>query len=100
MHAIFTPKFAVSVNGQENDIVGDFFIGSDELSWGNVYSGQKVSSLSESEEGLSLSLGLEHEVFWENNRKMKFSLAAAKIGSLTYKPASKTAWTIKLQLFG
>ena len=77
VHAIFTPKFSVSVNGQENDIVGDFFVGSDELSWGNLYSGKKVSSLSESEEGLSLSLGLEHEVFWENNRKMKFSLAAA-----------------------
>ena len=89
-HAVFTPKFSVSMNGQENDIMGDFFIGSDELSWGNVYSGKKISSLSESEEGLSLSLGLEHEVFWENNHKMKLSMAAAKIGGITYIPASES----------
>ena len=86
VNTIFTPKFSVSVNGQENDIMGDFFIGSDELSWGNVYSGKKISSLSESEEGVSLSIGLEHEVFWKNNHKMKLWLAAAKIGGLTYTP--------------
>ena len=38
---ILTPKILVSINHQENDILGDFFIGADELTFGNVYSERK-----------------------------------------------------------
>ena len=84
---IFTPKISIAVNGQENDIIGDYFIGSDELSWGNVYSGKKISSLSESEKGFSISLGFDHEAFWENDRRLQLSFAASKIDNLSYVPA-------------
>ena len=39
---ILIPKASVSFNGQDNDILGDYFIGADELSWGNIYSGKKL----------------------------------------------------------
>ena len=38
---MFTPKISIGINGQENDIMGLFYR-SDELSWGNVYSGKNI----------------------------------------------------------
>lgn len=90
---ILTPKISLSLNGQENDILGDFFIGSDELSWGNIFSGTKVSSLTESEKGLSVSMGLESKTFWETGHRMGISLAASKIGGLTYSSNVDTGLT-------
>ena len=77
----------LSFNDQENDILGDYFIGTEELNWGNVFSGKKIRSLTESETGLSVSLGIERQVFWENGRHFELSFAASKIDNLTYTPS-------------
>ena len=81
------PKLLLSFNDQENDILGDYFIGTEELNWGNVFSGKKIRSLTESETGLSVSLGIERQVFWENGRHLELSFAASKIDNLTYTPS-------------
>ena len=83
---LLNPKLLLSFNGQENDILGDYFIGTEELNWGNVFSGKKIRSLTESETGLSVSLGIERQVFWENGRHLELSFAASKIDNLTYTP--------------
>ena len=77
----------LSFNAQENDILGDYFIGTEELNWGNIFSGKKIRSLTESETGLSVSLGIERQVFWENGRHLELSFAASKIDNLTYTPS-------------
>ena len=82
----FSPKFLIALNGQENDIVGDYFIGAEELTWGNIFSGKKIRSLTESEAGLSVALGVERQVFWDNGRHLGFSFAGSKIDNLTYTP--------------
>ena len=79
------PKLLLSFNGQENDILGDYFKGTEELTWGNIYSSKKIRSLTESETGISVSLGIEKKVFWENGRHLELSFAASKIDNLTYK---------------
>ena len=84
---LLNPKLLLSFTGQENDILGDYFIGSEELNWGNIFSGKKIRSLTESETGLSVSLGIERQVFWENGRKLEVSFAASKIDNLTYSPS-------------
>ena len=71
-------SFVLSINGQENDILGDYFIGTEELTWGNIFSGKKIRSLTESETGLSVSLGIERQVFWKSGRQMEVSFAASK----------------------
>ena len=83
---LLNSKLLLSFNGQENDILGDYFIGSEELTWGNIYSSKKIRSLTESETGLSVSLGIDRQVFWENGRHLELSFAASKIDNLTYTP--------------
>ena len=85
---LLNPKLLLSFNGQENDILGDYFIGTEELNWGNIFSGKKIRSLTESETGLAVSLGLERQVFWKNGRQLEVSFAASKIDNLTYKPSA------------
>ena len=80
------PKLLLSFNGQENDILGDYFIETEELTWGNIFSGTKIRSLTESETGLSVSLGIESQFFWESGRELEVSFAASKIDNLTYTP--------------
>ena len=75
---------SLSLYGQENDILGDYFKGTEELSWGNLYSGKKIRSLTESETGLSVSLGIERQVSWVNGQRLEVSFAAAKVDELTY----------------
>ena len=82
-----TAKLLLSFNGQENDILGDYFIGTEELNWGNIYSSKKIRSLTESETGLSVSLGIERQILWENGRQLAVSFAASKIDNLTYTPS-------------
>ena len=62
------PKLLLSLNDQENDIIGDYFKGTEELNWGNIFAGKKIISLTESETGLSVSLGMERQDFWEIGR--------------------------------
>ena len=40
--SFLSPKISLSFNGQENDILGDYFIGADELTWGNIHSVKKL----------------------------------------------------------
>lgn len=84
---LLNPKLLLSFNDQENDILGDYFVGTEELNWGNVLSGKKIRSLTESETGLSVSLGIERQVLWENGRHLELSFAASKIDNLTYTPS-------------
>ena len=84
----FNPRLSVSYNNQENDILGDYFIGMEELTWGNLYSQKKINSLTESETGLSVSLGLESKVHWDSGQRLELSFAASKIDNLTYSPSS------------
>ncbi len=86
--SVFGPKILLSLNNQQNDINGNFFIGSDELSWGNIYSGKKIMSLTESEKALSASIGVDYQVYWEKGARLEVSLAASKIGKLTYNPST------------
>ena len=83
---LLNPKLLLSFNDQENDILGNYFIGTEELNWGNVFSGKKIKSLTESETGLSVSLGMERHDFWDDGRHLEVSFAASKINNLTYKP--------------
>ena len=83
---ILSPKLLLSFNDQENDILGDYFIGTEELNWGNIFLGKKIRSLTESETGLAFSLGIERQVFWDNGRQLEVSFAASKIDNLTYTP--------------
>ena len=80
------PKLLLSFNDQENDILGDYFIGTEELNWGNIFAGKKIRSLTESETGLAVSLGMERQVFWNDGRHLEISFAASKIDNLTYTP--------------
>ena len=84
---LLNPKLLLSFSGQENDILGDYFKGTEELTWGNIYTSKKIKSLTESETGLSVSLGIERQVFWDNGRQLSISLAASKIDNLTYTPS-------------
>ena len=81
---LLNPKLLLSFNDQENDILGNYFIGTEELNWGNIFSGKKIRSLTESETGLSVSLGIDRQVFWDNGRHLEVSFAASKIDNLTY----------------
>ena len=81
-------KLALSLNDQANDIQGNYFIGTDELSWGSIYNVRKVTSLTESETGLSFTLGADTKVYWETGQRFEISFAASKIDGLTYTPTS------------
>ena len=83
---LLNPKLLLSFNDQENDILGDYFIGTEELNWGNIFASKKIRSLTESETGLAVSLGMERQVFWDDGRHLEVSFAASKIDNLTYAP--------------
>ena len=70
-------------------------MGTEELTWGNIYSRKKIRSLT-SETGLSVSLGIERQVFWENGSRLELSFAASKIDNLTYTPSSSLEKEFKL----
>lgn len=53
------PKLMLSYNGQEGRAKGNYFVGEDQLSVGNIYNHKKIASSSESELGFSVSGGLD-----------------------------------------
>ena len=79
-----SPWLALSFNQQEGTTSGEFFKGSDELSFGNIKMVKKYSSLSESEEKISLSFGLDYDLFVNYNRRLSFSLGGYKLGGASY----------------
>ena len=83
---ILSPRFALSFNEQENKIAGEYFIGSDELSFGNIYSSNKITSLSESEKEIGLSAGIDYRAIYYNADKLYFGIGLSKISGTTYDP--------------
>ncbi len=81
-----TPKVSIAFNGQENQISGDYFQVSDELSFGNLFSPKKFASLSDSETGFGLSLGLDYEILWDGKNKLGLSFGSLLLNSATYDP--------------
>ena len=81
-----TPKVSIAFNGQENQISGDFFQVSDELSFGNLFLPKKFASLSDSETGFGLTLGLDYEILWGSKNKLSLSFGSLVLDSSTYEP--------------
>ena len=81
--SLVSPIFMISYNGQEKRTRGSSFIGHDELTLGNLYSGKKYSSLSESELGISVSSGFDYSIAWAKKQKLNISF-----GSLWYQDAT------------
>ena len=52
----------LSYNGQESKTKGDYFVGDNQLSLGNLYAGKKMMSSSESELGFSVSGGTDYRL--------------------------------------
>ena len=82
--AILSPHIMLSFNDQEGNTNGNFFVGSDELSFGNLYAAKKFSSLSETESGLGFSVGVDYSLELRNQHSLDLQIAGAKISSSTY----------------
>ena len=77
------PKFMLSYNGQEGRTKGDYFVGKDQLSIGNIYDGNKITSSSESELGISVAGGLEYRINWNDRRALDLFLGGAWLQDVT-----------------
>ena len=86
---ILTPKLQISISDQTDIINGDAFIGSDELNFANLYSPKKVTSLSESELGATLSFGIDFHSEWRSGQKLELTFGGLSIDKLTYNTASQ-----------
>ena len=62
----------LSYNGQEGKTKGDYFVGDNQISFGNLYTGKKFMSSSESELGFSVSGGANYRLDWKNGRTLDF----------------------------
>ena len=69
---VINPQILFSVNDQINLISGDFFVGGDKLSFGNLMAGNKMTSMSESALGYGVSLGLDFLKYYDSGKKLKF----------------------------
>ena len=80
---MFNPEILVSFNGQENDILGDYFKGNEELTQGNIFLGknQQLAKLNHCH-----FTGIDRQVFWEDGH-LAVAFAASKIDNLTYAPS-------------
>ena len=57
--------------------------------------------MTESEIGLSVSLGIEKQIFWDNGRRLEVSFAASKVDELTYTPGVSVGLeSLKLNYLG
>ena len=54
---------------------------------------EENNELTESEQDLSVSIGFEQKFFWDAGHQMGLSLAAAKLGGLTYAPPLNYGFT-------
>ena len=78
-----SPHLMLAYNGQEGATSGDFYWRR-QLSFGNVYSNKKYSSQSESELGVSIAVGIDYEVDWEERRRLNVSFAGTWLEDVTY----------------
>ena len=83
------PKIMISYNGQEGLIKGDFFSGTEELSFGNIYSAKKHKSLAESEIGVSVSTGMDYLISWNSNYKFELKFASLWFEDTTHDQRTK-----------
>ena len=81
---ILTPKVKLSYVEQNSDVDGDHFIGLDELSKGNIFFGNKIVSVSESEIGFGVSSGLEYKSAWHSGHKFEGFLGVSRIQNASY----------------
>ena len=79
----------ISYNGQEGLIKGDFFSGTEELSFGNIYSAKKHKSLAESEIGVSVSTGMDYLISWNSNYKFELKFASLWCEDTTHDQTTK-----------
>ena len=84
-HFIY-PKIMVAFNQQDGRVSGNSFRSQEELSFGNLYAGKKYSNLSESEIGISLSMGVGYQTNWGNNDSFELSIGGLRLGETTYQP--------------
>ncbi len=81
---VLSPKFMMSYNGQEGRTMGNYFVGENQLSIGNVYNVKKLASSSESELGFSISGGLDYDINWNDGRSLDLWFAGVWLQDLTY----------------
>ena len=74
----------LSYNGQEGRTIGDAFVGKNQLSIGNIYTGKKVASSSESELGFSISAGLDYSINVNDGRALDLWLGGSWLQDTTY----------------
>lgn len=77
------PKFMLSYNSQRGRTKGNYFVGADQLSVGNIYNGEKIVSSSESELGFSISGGLDYRINFNDERTLDLRFGGAWIQSTT-----------------
>ena len=80
------PKIHLAYNKQDNLISGSHFLGVDEINAGNIFSQRKVNSLSESEQGLTISAGISQSVNWSSGYKFNVFMGLTKLDEVTYTP--------------
>jgi LPS-assembly protein len=90
-----TPKAQVSFSDQTDLINGDAFIGLDELSFGNLFSTKKITSLSESELGATLSFGFDYYSEWQSGQKFQLSFGGLRVDRLTYAPPANNGFSVR-----
>ena len=74
------PKIMVSYNEQKGDEIGQYFIGANELSVGNIFAQKKYTSLSESEINFTVSAGVDYNVSWLTGNEFNLSFGALRLG--------------------
>ena len=74
------PKIMVSYNEQKGDEIGQYFIGANELSFGNIFAQKKYTSLSESEINFTVSAGVDYNVSWLTGNEFNLSFGALRLG--------------------
>ena len=80
---MFSPKVVLAYNDQKGRTKGDYFIGADKMSFGNIYTGRKYSSLSESELGISVSAGFNYSIDWDDSRALELSFGGLWLADAT-----------------
>ena len=73
----------LSYNSQRGRTKGNYFVGEDQLSVGNIYNGEKIVSSSESELGFSISGGLDYRINFNDERKLDLRFGGAWIQNTT-----------------
>ena len=94
------PKIMLSYNGQESKTKGDYFVGDNQLSLGNLYAGKKMMSSSESELGFSVSGGTDYRFDWSDGRALDFWFGGCgfktpqrfRMKKLIFKPENLIMW--------